>query len=64
MQLKRIAVIGTSYSGKTTFATSLAQKLNVERIELDGFFKSHGVYEDYTMEDFEAEQHALKELGF
>ena len=38
--------------------------LGLERIELDGFFKSHGVYEEYTMEDFERERQALKELGF
>lgn len=35
MQGQRIAVIGTSCSGKTTFAKSLAQKLQVEHIELD-----------------------------
>lgn len=25
----------------------------LERIEKDGFLKSHGIYEDYTLEDFE-----------
>ncbi len=35
MQLQRVVVIGTSCSGKTTFAKSLAQKLNVLHIELD-----------------------------
>jgi len=35
MQRQRIAVIGTSCSGKTTFAKSLAQKLQVNHIELD-----------------------------
>ena len=35
--------------------------LGLARIELDGFFKSHGVYDDYTMEDFEAERRALEE---
>ena len=34
------------------------------RYRLDGFLKSHDVYEDYTMEDFEREQEALKSLGF
>jgi hypothetical protein len=38
--------------------------LGLERIELDGSFKSHGVYDDYTMEGFEAERRSLKELGF
>jgi hypothetical protein len=34
------------------------------RYRLDGFLKSHGVYEDYTMEDFERDREALKQLGF
>jgi hypothetical protein len=33
------------------------------RYRLDGFLKSHGVYEDYTMEDFERDRDALKQLG-
>jgi hypothetical protein len=41
----------------------LRHMLGLERIELDGFFKSHGVYDDYTMEDFEAERQALAGLG-
>ena len=32
--------------------------------EIDGFLKAHNVYEDYTMEDFEREQEALRSLGF
>ena len=32
--------------------------------EIDGFLKAHGVYDEYTMEDFEREQRALKEVGF
>ncbi len=35
MQMQRVVVIGTSCSGKTTFAKSLAQKLSVPHIELD-----------------------------
>jgi hypothetical protein len=31
--------------------------------EIDGFLKAHNVYEDYTTEDFEREQEALKRLG-
>lgn len=42
----------------------LRKMLGLERIELDGFFKAHGVCEEYTMEDFERERQALKELGF
>ncbi len=34
------------------------------RYQLDGFLKSHDVYEDYTMEDFELDRDALKQLGF
>lgn len=34
------------------------------RWELDGFLKSHEVYEDYTMADFEQDRDALKQLGF
>jgi Uncharacterised protein family (UPF0175) len=34
------------------------------RYRLDGFLKSHEVYEDYTLEDFELERDALKQLGF
>jgi len=32
--------------------------------EIDGFLKAQNVYGDYTMEDFESEQEALKSLGF
>ena len=32
--------------------------------EIDGFLKAHGVYDEYTLEDFERERKALKELGF
>jgi hypothetical protein len=31
--------------------------------EIDGFLKAHEVYEDYTLEDFEREQEALRSLG-
>ena len=34
------------------------------RYRLDGFLKSHDVYEDYTMEDFDQERDALIQLGF
>jgi hypothetical protein len=32
------------------------------RWKLDGFLKAHGVYEDYTLEDFEQERQALRSL--
>ena len=34
------------------------------RYRLDGFLKSHGVYEAYTVEDFELDRDTLKKLGF
>ena len=34
------------------------------RYSLDGFLKAHDVYEDYTMEDFDRDRDALKQLGF
>jgi Uncharacterised protein family (UPF0175) len=41
----------------------LGEMLGLARIQIDGFLKSHGVYEEYTLEDFEQERRALKELG-
>ncbi len=34
------------------------------RYQLDGFLKSHGVYEEYTIDDFEREREDLKRAGF
>ncbi len=34
------------------------------RYELDGFLKAHGVYEDFTMEDFERDLADLQSAGF
>ena len=42
----------------------LRKMLGLERIELDGFLKAHGIYQEYTLEDFEEERRALKELAF
>lgn len=42
----------------------LARMLGLARIQIDGFLKSHGVFDDYTMEDFERERAALKAAGF
>lgn len=41
----------------------LCRMLGLERLQMDGFLKAHNVYEDYTVEDFEKERRALKELG-
>jgi hypothetical protein len=42
----------------------LRKMLGLARIQLDGFLKSHGIYQEYTIEEFEQEQRVLKELGF
>jgi len=49
-------------AGRITEA-ELRKMLGLARIQLDGFLKSHGIYQDYTFEDFEQERQALKELG-
>ena len=36
--MKRIVVIGTSCTGKTTFSSKLASSLNIEHIELDSIY--------------------------
>ena len=41
----------------------LCDMLSLARIQVDGFLKSHGVFEEYTLEDFEEERRSLKELG-
>ena len=41
----------------------LCEMLGLARIQLDGFLKSHGIFHDYTMSDFERERAALKRLG-
>lgn len=41
----------------------LGRMLGLARLQIDGFLKSHGVYDDYTLEDFEQERAALKSLG-
>lgn len=38
MDLRRVAVVGTSCSGKTTFAAALAAQLQVPHIELDALY--------------------------
>ena len=43
--------------------SELRKMLELGRIQLDGFLKAHGIYQDYTLDDFEAERQALKEIG-
>lgn len=41
----------------------LRRMLGLARVELDGFLKAHGIFQDYTPEDFEQERQALRDLG-
>jgi hypothetical protein len=41
----------------------LCEMLGLARIQMDGFLKSHGIFYDYKMADFERERAALKRLG-
>jgi len=41
----------------------LRHMLGFARIELDGFLKPRGIYQEYTLADFEQERQALKDLG-
>ena len=52
------------YKADRISKVQLRKMLSLERIEMDGFLKSRNVFEEYTMEDFERKQRALKELGF
>jgi adenylate kinase family enzyme len=40
--VRRVAVVGTSGAGKTTFARALAARLDVPHVELDSFFHQAG----------------------
>ena len=40
----------------------LRRMLGLARIQLDGFLKAHGVFQDYTLADFEQERQALIKL--
>lgn len=37
--------------------------LGLSRMELDGYLKAHGIYMEYSLEDFEQERTALREAG-
>jgi hypothetical protein len=50
-------------SGRIT-EPEVAELLGLDRLQLDGFLKTHGIFETYTLEDFDLERQALKELGF
>lgn len=42
----------------------LGKILGLGRIERDGFLKARGIFQKYTVEDFEREREALRSLGF
>lgn len=41
----------------------LRRMLGLACVELDGFLKSHGIYQEFTLEDFERERQALQGLN-
>jgi len=42
----------------------LGRLLGLGRLAREGFLKAHGIGEPYTLEDFEEERRAIRELGF
>ena len=42
----------------------LARMLGLARVQIDGFLKAHGVYQDVTIEDVDRDLADLKRLGF
>jgi len=46
------------------FKPDLRRLLGFQTVdEIDGFLKSHNVYEEYTLEDFDEDRNALRSLG-
>ena len=41
----------------------LRKMLSLERMELDGFLKAHGVYHDYTLDEINKQAETLERLG-
>lgn len=64
--MKRINVIGSSGSGKSTFAKALAQKLDVTHIEMDKLFWKAGWQESTDHEFFSNLKNGphAKRMGF
>lgn len=71
--LSRRALEGLALEGMALeeFKTGNLNKPDLRRLlgfgtrwQLDGLLKAHGVFEDYTLDDFERECQALKSLGF
>jgi adenylate kinase family enzyme len=51
--MRRVSVVGSSGSGKSTAGRALASRLGVEFVELDAIFHQHG-WTDLPLEDFRA----------
>jgi len=51
--MKRIAVVGISGSGKSTFANKLGEKLSIPSIHLDKYFWTKDWTERYSRADFQ-----------
>jgi len=41
----------------------LGEMLGLGRLTLDAFLQAHGVGQEYTLEEFESERQALREIG-
>lgn len=52
------------YKNERISKTELRRLLGIQsRYELDGFLKAHGVWNEYSIEDFRREQQVLDRLG-
>ena len=60
--MKRINVVGTSASGKSTFSKALAQKLNLSYIELDDLFWLDDWKESADQDFFEKLQQSIDHI--
>ncbi len=56
--------VSRSCGGGRSPSPNSARCFNQGCLKLDGFLKAHGIFQEYTLEDFEAERQALKEIGF
>lgn len=59
--LESVALEGVR-SGRITEA-QLGRMLGLGRLAREGFLKAHGISAPYTLEDFEEERRAIRELG-
>lgn len=42
----------------------LGEMLGLHRMEMDGFLKAHGIYNEYTLEEINEQVATLERLGF